>query len=186
MVSAWQKCQYHTDAHWAHSLNTLWWTQLECVLHSDQLTRGHIRMGTAPESTAQPLTALTTNYSLHPACMHTAQCSRSHDHTVGWAESGVASGVICRGCSLLHSPTAEWRPQGGRRPPHSLCSPRTTPICVHVCCVWTTGASLAVTTHRDGSLGLIQIHRIPCQTVTPGSFTPCGALWVGHLLGGAT
>ena len=163
MVSAWQKCQYHTDAHWAHSLNTLWWTQLECALHSDQLTRGHIRMGTAPESTAQPLTALTTNYSLHPACMHTAQCSRSHDHTVGWAESGVACGVICRGCSPLHSPTAEWRPQGGRRPPHSLCSLKTTPtrvdqyrrtphsnwyVCMCVLCVWTTGASLAVTTHR--------------------------------------
>ena len=27
MVSAWQKCQYHTDAHWAHSLNILWWIQ---------------------------------------------------------------------------------------------------------------------------------------------------------------
>ena len=166
MVTAWQKCQYHTDAHWAHSLNTLWWTQLECALHSDQLTRGHIRMGTAPESTAQPLTALTTNYSLHPACMHTAQCNRSHDHTVGWAESGVACGVICRGWSPLHSPSAEWRPQGGRRPPHSLCSLRTTPTRVdqyrrtphsnwYVCMcvlrvlrVWTTGASHAVTTHR--------------------------------------
>ena len=149
MVSAWQKCQYHTDAHWAHSLNTLWWTQLECALHSDQLTRGHIRMGTAPESTAQPLTALTTNYSLHPACMHTAQCSRSHDHTVGWAESGVACGVICRGCSPLHSPTAEWRPQGGRRPPHSLAlrgphppgwtstggHPIVIGMCACVCCV---------------------------------------------------
>ena len=120
-------------------------------------------MGTAPESTTQPLTALTTNYSLHPACMHTAQCSQSHDHTVGWAESGVACGVICRGCSPLHSPTAEWRPQGGRRPPHSLCSLRTTPtrvdqyrrtphsnwyMCMCVLCVWTTGASLAVKTHR--------------------------------------
>ena len=30
-----KKCQYHTDAHWARSLNTLWWTQLECALHSD-------------------------------------------------------------------------------------------------------------------------------------------------------
>ena len=119
--------------------------------------------GNCSESTAQPLTALTTNYSLHPACMHTAQCSRSHDHTVGWAESGVACGVICRGCSPLHSPTAEWRPQGGRGPPHSLCSPRTMPtrvdqyrrtphskwyVCMCVLCVWTTGASLAGTTHR--------------------------------------
>ena len=66
------------------------------VSHSQPVTCGHIRMGTAPESTTQPLTALTTNYSLHPACMHTAQCSRSHDRTVEWAESGVACGVICR------------------------------------------------------------------------------------------
>ena len=86
MVTAWQKCQYHTDTHWAHSLNTLWWTQLECALHSDQLTRGHIRMGTAPESTAQPLTALTTNYSLHPACMHTLSAA-GHMTTLlgGWS-----------------------------------------------------------------------------------------------------
>ena len=52
---------------------------------------------------------------------------------------------------------------GGRRPPHSLCSPRTTPtrvdqyrrtphsnwyVSICVLCVWTTGASLAGTTHR--------------------------------------
>ena len=108
-VSAWQKCQHQTGMHTlgtqsqhtqpAH--NTLWWTQRECALHTDQLTPGHIRMGTAPESTAQPLTALTTNYSLHPACMHTTQCSWSHDHTVGWAESGVACGSF--GGDAAHS-----------------------------------------------------------------------------------
>ena len=163
MVSAWQKCQYHTDAYWAHSLNTLWWTQLECALHSDQLTHGHIRMGTAPSQPHSPSQhSLPTNHCTLHACSPLS--AASHMTTLlGGRSLGVACGVICRGCSPLHSPTAEWLPQGGRRPPHFLCSPRTTPtrvdqyrrtpqnnwyVCMCVLCVWTTGASLAVTTHR--------------------------------------
>ena len=103
----------------------------------------------------------TTHCTLH-AC--TPLSAASHMTTLlGGRRLGVVCGVICRGCSPLHSPTAEWRPQGGRRPPHSLCSPRTIPtrvdqyrrtphsnwyVCMCVLCVWTTGASLAVTTHR--------------------------------------
>ena len=145
-MSAWQNCQYHTDAHWAHSLNTLWWTQLECALHSDQLTRGHIRMGTAPESTAQPLTALTTNYSLHPACMHmAAQCSRSHDHTVGWAESG--GGLwgdlqVMLPTPLTHCRVVATRGEETTSLPllsedhaHQSGHPIATGMCVCVCCV---------------------------------------------------
>ena len=140
----------------------------------------------------------TTHYTLH-AC--TPLSAASHMTTLlggrslGWLVGSFA------GMLPLHSPTAEWRPQGGRRPPHSLCSPRTTPtrvdqyrrtphsnwyVCMCVVCVDHWCQSRCYNSQGCGSLGLIQIHRIPCQSVTPGSFTPCGALWVGHFLGGAT
>ena len=45
MVSAWQKCQHQTGLHTLGTQsqhtqpghNTLWWTQLECALHSVSL-----------------------------------------------------------------------------------------------------------------------------------------------------
>ena len=110
--------------------------------NSDQLTRGHIRMGTTPESTAQPLTALTTNHSLHPACMHATQCSRSHGHTVGWAESfaGDASNFIHPLQSGSHNGRGDHFTPSALRGP---CPPEWTgtehPIvngmCACVCCV---------------------------------------------------
>ena len=160
-------------------------------------------MGTAPESTAQPLTALTTNYSLHPACMHTTQCSRSHDHIAGWAESG--GGLwghleVMLPTPLTHCRVAATRgeettslPRTPRTTPTRVDQYRRTPhsnwyVCMCVLCVWTMHwcQSRCYNSQGCGSLGLIQIHHIPCQSVTPGSFTPCGALWVGHFLGGAT
>ena len=53
-------------------------------------------------------------------------------------------------------------------------------MCACVCCV--CGPLVPVSLVQ--LTGLWQ-YRIPCQSVTPGSFTPCGGLWVGHFLGGA-
>jgi len=195
MVSAWKKCQYHTDTHWARSLNTLWWTQLGCALHSDQLTRGHTRMGTAPSQPHSPSqhSLPTTHCTLH-AC--TPLSAAGHMTTLlggrslGWLVGSFA-GDAPHSTHPLQS--GGHKVGGDHLTPSALRGPRPPgwtstgghPIvigmCACVCCV--CGPLVPVSLVQ--LTGLRQ-YRIPCQSVTPGSFTPCGGLWVGHFLGGAT
>ena len=163
MVSAWQKCQYHTDAHWAQSQHTLVDT---ISVHSTQtnslvvtsewellLSQPHI-----PSRHSLP----TTHCTLHVCTplsaaghMTTLLGGRSLVWLVGSfaGDAPHSTHPLQSGChkgggdhltpSALRGPhPLEWTSTGGH--------PIVIGMCACVCCVCgpCTGASLAVTTHR--------------------------------------
>ena len=77
---------YARTQHTQPAHTTLWWTQLECALHSDQLTRGHIRMGTAPSQPHSPSqhSLPTTHCTLH-ACTPLSAASHMTTLLGGWS-----------------------------------------------------------------------------------------------------
>ena len=95
---AWQKVALkhrHTVPKCPTTPNTLWWTPLELALNLEQLSREHIRMGTAP---LRPPYSHSQHSSPLLTALH-AQCSvqtLTLQYTIGPAESGVACRDICR------------------------------------------------------------------------------------------
>ena len=144
------------------SLNTLWWTQLKvCSTQTNSLvvTSEWELLLSQPHSPSQHSLS-TTHCTLH-AC--TPLSAAGHMTTLlggqslGWLVGSFAGDAPS---PLTHCRVAATRGEETTSLPRS---PRTTPtrvdqyrrtphsnwyVCRCVLCVWTTGASLAVTTHR--------------------------------------